>query len=108
MNNKNMAIPIRNVKKRFENLEANYVLYLTREACCVDKEIALSPLSEHNEYYSLFLSICDTESKKYDESFFNDISRSKTKANNIFDLVSQGLVTPTTIDEIMSDLLCEV
>ena len=107
MNNKNMAIPIRNVKKRFENFEVNYVLYLTRDACCVDKEITLSPLCEHNEYYSLFLSIYDTEYKKYEESFFNDISRSKTTANNIFDLLSQGLVTPTTIDEVMSDLLYE-
>ena len=54
--------------------------------------------------YSLSVTKVDCGGTRREVRCLPDITRSRAEAERIFDLISRGMVTPCTLDEVVSDL----
>ena len=55
--------------------------------------------------YSIFVSANDTETEEYEEKLIEDITSEKERAEELFDLVVRGKVTPMTLHDVVSDFI---
>ena len=58
----------------------------------------------HTAKYSLTVTKVDAGGTRREVRNLPDLTRSRAEAERIFDLISRGLVTPYTLDEVIDDL----
>ncbi|MBQ7669313.1 MAG: hypothetical protein IJS45_01170 [Clostridia bacterium] len=69
--------------------------------------IDLEPRSVFGAAYSIGVELKDRATGKRERCVVADVSRNRSEAERLFRLAADGAVTPTTLPDVISDLLAE-